>query len=230
MATKKETQITDEKSEIIWRNENGIRLKIEAYKTFTSKVRLPLQLIKQAANIDLINKEIFLDIWSGCKGLKEIYRKDVEDRAAKIPDPELREILFEKLELKNKRLDELSSEIRNQQYVKIGFDQSIFINPDLIHFHDNGEYYFIEEELVEGDQNLTVKIDTQLKRIVYEKALDLLAKIKEFNQYVSESLAVEIGTTIYGIHSAHYTDNSIIAVHDNNEVDINPFVFDKIKG
>lgn len=198
----------------IWRNESAIISETTAYKRFIETLKIKFEALNPLIG-KTVNASIFKDILAGCPDLKKAMEKDLNERLSKQSDPDLKSYIQDLNNKKLVKLEEIAKSIKASIEVHVSWVEVYTINPDIILFGPEGELSIDESKIIDKH---SVKLDSDIRNDVYQKAQELTAHIREFNELVKEKTQGRY----YGLHSYRFTDLQALVLQDDCTVDINP--------
>lgn len=198
----------------IWRNESAILSETSAYKRFIETLKVKFEAVNSLTG-KTVDAETFRDILYGCQDIKKAMEKDLNERLSLQSDPDLKSYIQDLNNKKMAKLEDIAKSLKDSLTIKITWFDVYIINPDFILFGLEGDLSFDEEKIIDKH---SVKLDSEIRKDVYQKAQELTAHIQSFNELVKE----KTNGQYYGLHSYRFTDLQALVLQDDCSVEINP--------
>jgi hypothetical protein len=204
---------------IIWEDSNAIAKHRKAYAQLIEELKKRLTELEPYSG--KLSQELFIDILTGCKLLKEKVIANTNQRRNAATDPDVKDLISDRLKIKLQHITNISAEIEKAKTVKFGTFDVVVIEVALLNFSEKA-ITWNEEPILE---KLTITAGTGARLEVYQAALKLQANIEAFDELVQKAT----NKTFHGLHSDRWSDTCVLELNDLYEAKINPFIIDRIK-
>ena len=207
-------------NKIIWQNEQAVKNYKTAYEMFIKSLKVKIEQLEPYTG-KTIDEVLFYDILTGCSFVKKNLISETEIRIQKQEDPDIREILAEKLELKINKVDQISQEIEAAKSIKFNALDPVFIDAKLLIFN-NGNITWNEQPIIEM---YSIFIHSEIRQQLFEEANKIKSDIDSFEKKVQLLTKGQY----HCIHSNRYSDRVFLSLDDNYGVNLDPFAIDSLE-
>ncbi len=200
-----------------WINEQGFRTEVSAYERFIKQLQPKLDDVEILLGQKL-TKDLFIDLISGVPKIKELMMSAIDKFKKTENDPDFVDFKIGKVLERVKRMESIAAEVNAMMTVKMSHTDYIVIDNAIISIN-KGVVSFDQDQIMEKH---TARIRTELQKTVYDKAVELMEQINQFNEFVSGLNVVDsLGARYSGI-KPWGESKQVIMLNDDASAEINP--------